>query len=66
MSPDLTEKVTHIEPSKHSTDEVDEFLRHVDSHVDAARGAGSPAIKPNKALGEDGKPASDTQDNAAI
>lgn len=54
---------THIEPSKHSTEEVDEFLRHVESHVDVARGAGSPVIKPNKDLGEDGKPANDTPKN---
>ena len=26
----------HIEPSKHSTDEVDEFLRHVEDKVDDA------------------------------
>ena len=66
MTPDPTAPAAHIEPSEHSTDQVDEFLRHVEGHVDAAPGAGSPAIKPNKALGEDGKPESDTQDNAAI
>ena len=66
MKPDPTAHAAHIEPSEHSTDEVDEFLRHVEDHVDAAPGAGSPAIKPTTILGEDGKPASDTQDNEAI
>ena len=46
----------HIEPSEHSTDEVDAFLDMVEDNVDDTPGAGSPAIKPNKALGEDGKP----------
>ena len=54
---------SHIEPSKHSTKEVDEFLRHVEGNVDVNRGAGSPAIKPNKALREDGKPDTDTPEN---
>ena len=40
------ERTAHIEPSKHSTKEVDEFLRHVEGHVDVSKGAGSPAIKP--------------------
>ena len=53
----------HIEPSKHSTDEVDEFLRHVESHIDPSKGAGSPAIKPNKELDSDGKPESETPRN---
>ena len=56
----------HIEPSRHSTDEVDEFLRHVEGNVDVSKGAGSPAIKPNKDLGEDGKPITETQDNRSI
>lgn len=56
----------HIEPSEHSTEEVDEFLRHVEGRVDQGKGAGSPAIKPNKGLGEDGKPVTDTQDNQSI
>ena len=50
----------HIEPSRHSTKQVDEFLRHVEDGVDVSRGASSPAIKPNKDLGEDGKPNTDT------
>ena len=66
MSPDPKPHDAHIEPSEHSTDEVDTFLDHVEGHVHDAPGAGSPAIKPNKALGADGKPVSDTQDNAAI
>ncbi|MDP1792255.1 hypothetical protein [Methylibium sp.] len=53
----------HIEPSEHSTPEVDEKLRQVEGNVDTAHGAGSPAIKPNKDLREDGKPASDTPEN---
>jgi len=53
---------SHIEPSKHSTDEVDEFLQHVENNVDAAEGAGSPAIKPDKTLADDGKPIADHSD----
>ena len=66
MTPDPIAAAAHIAPSEHSTDEVDTFLDHVEGHVQDMPGAGSPAIKPNKALGEDGKPVSDTQDNAAI
>jgi hypothetical protein len=54
------EQPSHIEPSRHSTEEVDEFLRHVEQRVDVSRGAGSPAIKPNTDLREDGKPKTDT------
>ena len=50
------EPSSHIEPSFHSTDEVDQKLRDVERNVEAAPGAGSPAIKPNTGLGEDGKP----------
>lgn len=47
----------HIEPSKHSTKEVDEFLRQVEANVDGSLGSGSPAIiKPTNDLGEDGEP----------
>ena len=56
----------HIEPSKHSTDEVDEFLREVEDKVDDAPGAGSPAIKPNKNLRDDGTPVSDTPKNPRL
>ena len=56
----------HIEPSKHSTDEVDDFLDMVEDNLDSSPGAGSPAIKPNKDLGEDGKPATENQDNASL
>ena len=56
-------QTAHIEPSEHSTDEVDEFLQQVEGKVDITRGAGSPAIKPNKDLGHDGKPATDTPQN---
>jgi hypothetical protein len=48
--------ISHIEPSRHSTAEVDQKLRDVERRIDAADGAGSPAIKPNTALGADGKP----------
>ena len=51
----------HIQPSKHSTDEVDDFLEMVEDNVDAVPGAGSPAIMPNTDLDEDGHPISDTQ-----
>lgn len=57
------EHPAHIEPSEHSTPEVDQKLREVESKVDTAQGAGSPAIKPNKDLRDDGKPASDTPEN---
>ncbi len=60
MTPD---KSAHIEPSRHSTEEVDEFLRHVEGNVDTSKGAGSPAIKPKKDLGEDDKPPAETQDH---
>lgn len=36
------------------------------AHPARPAGAGSPAIKPNKDLGEDGKPVTDTQDNQSI
>lgn len=47
---------SHIEPSRHSTEQVDAFLEMVEDNVDAAEGAGSPAIKPITDLGVDGKP----------
>lgn len=47
---------SHIEPSPHSTPEVDQKLGDVERRIDAAAGAGSPAIKPNTHLGADGKP----------
>lgn len=56
-------KPAHIEPSEHSTPQVDEKLRQVEGNVDPSAGAGSPAIKPNKDLREDGKPVSDTPEN---
>ena len=56
----------HIEPSRHSTDEVDEFLRQVEDKVDDAPGAGSPAIKPNKDLRDDGTPVTDTPKNPRL
>lgn len=56
----------HIEPSKHSTREVDEFLRQVEANVDGSLGSGLPAIiKPNRDQdqGEDGKPDNETRKN---
>lgn len=60
------EQPAHVEPSKHSTDEVDDFLDMVEGNVDGTPGAGSPAIKPNIDLGEDGKPVTDTPKNPRI
>ena len=60
------EQPAHVEPSKHSTDEVDDFLDMVEGNVDVTPGAGSPAIKPNIDLGEDGKPITDTPKNPRI
>ena len=37
----MNSPISHIEPSKHSTDEVDEFLRHTEKNVDDAEGARS-------------------------
>ena len=56
---------THIEPSAHSTDEVDDFLEMVEDNLHRTPGASTPAIKPNKDLGDDGKPITETQDNAS-
>ncbi len=56
----------HIEPSEHSTDEVDGFLEMVEENVEHMPGAGSPAIKPNKALGEDGKPDDLNQPHSSV
>ena len=54
----------HIEPSKHSTKEVDEFLRQVEANVDGSLGSGSPAIiKPTNDLGEDGEPDNESPKN---
>lgn len=60
----MTQALTaHIEPSAHSTEQVDDKLRQVEHNNDAVPGAGSPAIKPNTALGEDGKPLNDKPEN---
>ena len=58
-----SQQSSHIEPSKHSTVEVDAKLRQVEGNVDTSIGAGSPAIKPNTDLREDGKPNTDTPAN---
>lgn len=57
------EPTAHIQPSIHSTDQVDGFLDMVEDNVDAAEGAGSPAIMPITNLGEDGRPLTDTPKN---
>ena len=60
----MTQSLTsHIEPSRHSTEQVDDKLQRVERNVDAAPGAGSSAIKPNTALGENGKPLNATPEN---
>jgi hypothetical protein len=58
-----TESTSHIEPSKHSTKQVDEFLDMVEENVESTPGSGSPAVKPNENLDEDGKPVTDTPRN---
>jgi len=55
----MSTPISHIEPSKHSTDQVDEFLRHIEKNVDDAQGAGSPAIKPDKAVVDAARPIED-------
>jgi hypothetical protein len=57
---------SHIEPSKHSTEQVDAFLEHTEQHVDERGGDGSPAVKPNKDLKPDGKPSNDTPENPRL
>ena len=57
VSNDAKVHIAHIAPSRHSTDEVDDKLRDVERTIEQSPGAGSPAIKPNPDLGEDGKPA---------
>jgi hypothetical protein len=61
-----TQHTSHIEPSEHSTDRVDEKLRGVEKKIDAEPGAGSPAIKPNKDFRPDGKPVTDTPENPRL
>jgi hypothetical protein len=57
------EKTAHIEPSPHSTKEVDEKLREVERKVASAPGAGAPVTKPNTDLDAEGKPASEAPHN---
>lgn len=56
----------HKDTSKHTTDEVEEFLDMVEDNIEETTGAGSPAIMPNKDLDDDGKPATDTPKNPKI
>jgi hypothetical protein len=58
------EQPAHIEPSRHSTKEVDELLRQVEGRVDVSRGTDSPVIKPNTDLREDSKPNTDAPNNS--
>lgn len=60
--PASSQPTAHIEHSEHSTPQVDYFLDEVDATAHQG-GGGSPAIKPNKDLGEDGKPLVDTPHN---
>ena len=60
------QQTAHIEPSRHSTKEVDEKLRRVERNIDSHDGAGSPAIKPIKDLDGDGKPVSDVPNERPI
>lgn len=53
----------HIEPSIHSTPEVDEFLERRDETTDEMGGPGAPIIKPNKNLDDDGKASTDEPKN---
>ena len=57
---------SHVEPSKHSTEEVDAKLRQVEDKVARAEDAGSPAIKPNDELAPDGKPVTETPRNPEL
>lgn len=59
-------QTSHIEPSKHSTPEVDEKLRQVEQRIENTDGAGSPAIKPVEDVAADGKPLSDTPRNPKL
>ena len=62
-----SEKTARIDqPSKHSTKQVDEFLKKVQANVDDIPGAGSPAIMPDTNLDDDGKPTTDTPKNPKI
>lgn len=65
-TPTSTQPTSHIEPSKHSTAQVDEFLDMVEGNVEGTPGAGSPAIKPNENVDETGKPATDTPHNPSL
>jgi hypothetical protein len=49
------DRAGRIEPSAHSTVQVDDYLEDVDDRTHAQAG-GSPAIKPNTDLAADGKP----------
>ncbi len=55
------QQTAHIQPSKHSTEEVDDFLEMVENNVHVVPDAGSPAIMPNTDLDEDGNPISETR-----
>jgi len=55
----MNRPTAHIEPSRHSTKEVDEHLRTIEKNVDEAEGAGSPAIKPDKEVVDKSKPIED-------
>jgi hypothetical protein len=56
----------HIEPSRHSTDQVGVFLDMVEHKVAEADGAGSPASGPDTQRGDDRKPETDTPQSPRI
>ena len=60
------QQTAHIEPSRHSTKEVDEKLRQVERNIDSRDGAGSPAIKPKKDLNGDSQPVIDRPSKHSI
>lgn len=60
-----TDQNAHIEPSRHSTRQVDRFLDRTEQRVDLNPGAGAPVTKPQPLDGS-GKPASADQPQTAL
>jgi hypothetical protein len=61
----MCEQAVLIDPPWPSTDEVDEYLRHVEGCVDISRGARFPVIRPSEALREDVKPGTAAPNHSA-
>lgn len=57
---------SHIEPSEHSTKQVDEFLERRDKTTEELGSDGSPAIKPTQELDPDGKASGEQPKNPRI